>query len=116
MPERNLNPGRKRLPIKTQRKIDAASENQCNLNQDSGPPWQARKARFGPCLDFGFQCALIRNNRSKKFGLEYWALPGSNLHWHPCYVSGSTESVSKQPFQLIVELNSSLRQKLGTQV
>ena len=29
-------------------------------------------------------------------------------------VSGSTESVSKQPTQLIVKLNSSLRQKLGT--
>ena len=27
----------------------------------------------GPCLDFGFQYALIRNNRSKKFGVEYWA-------------------------------------------
>ena len=30
------------------------------------------------------------------------------------YVSGSPESVSKQPTQLIVELNSSLQQKLGT--
>ena len=30
------------------------------------------------------------------------------------YVSGSTESVSKQPTQLIVELKSSLWQKLGT--
>ena len=38
----------------------------------AGPP------RFGPCLDFGFQYALIRNNRSKNFGVEYWALPGSN--------------------------------------
>ena len=27
----------------------------------AGPPWQAR---FGPCLDFGFQYALIRNNWS----------------------------------------------------
>ena len=27
---------------------------------------QARQAWFGPCLDFGFQYALIKNNRSKK--------------------------------------------------
>ena len=32
---------------------------------------QPRQRRFGPCLDFGFQYALIRNNRSKIFGLEY---------------------------------------------
>ena len=31
----------------------------------------------------GFQYALIRNNRSKKFGVEYWALPGSNSPWRP---------------------------------
>ena len=31
----------------------------------TGPP---RQARFGPCLDFGFQYALIRNNRSKNLG------------------------------------------------
>ena len=31
-----------------------------------GPPQQERQARFGPCLDFGFQYPLIRNNRSKK--------------------------------------------------
>ena len=46
----------------------------------SGPP---RQARFGPCLDFGFQYALIRNNQSKNFGVEYWTLPGSNLPWRP---------------------------------
>ena len=28
-----------------------------------GPP---RQARFGPCLDSGFQYTLIRSNRSKK--------------------------------------------------
>ena len=33
------------------------------------------------CLDFGFQHARIRNNWSKKFGVEYWALPGSNSPW-----------------------------------
>ena len=38
----------------------------------------------GPFLDFGFQYALIRNNRSKKIGVEYWALPGSNSPWRPC--------------------------------
>ena len=53
----------------------------------SGLPWQARqwrKARFGPCLDFGFQNALIRNNWSKKFWVEYWTLPGSNTSWWSC--------------------------------
>ena len=49
----------------------------------SGAPRLARPPRPGPCLDFGFQQALIRNNRSKNFGLEYWALPGSNLSWCP---------------------------------
>ena len=37
----------------------------------------------GPCLDFGFQYALLGNNGSNKFGVEYWALPGSNLLWRP---------------------------------
>ena len=46
----------------------------------------ARPTRPGPCLDFGFQYALIRNNRSKKFGVEYWALPGSNSPWSPCTI------------------------------
>ena len=32
----------------------------------TGPPRQARLARFGPCPDFGFQYVLIRNKRSKK--------------------------------------------------
>ena len=41
-----------------------------------------RHARFG--LDFGFQYALIRNNRSKNFWVEFWTLPGSNLPWRPC--------------------------------
>ena len=46
--------------------------------------WQGTKTpRPGPCLDFGFQYALIRN-LSKKFGIEYKALPGSNLPWCPC--------------------------------
>ena len=45
----------------------------------TGPPWLAR-----PCLDFEFQYDLIRNNWSNKFGIEYWALPGSNTPWHPC--------------------------------
>ena len=27
---------------------------------------QGSQARFGPCLDFGYQYALIRNNQSKK--------------------------------------------------
>ena len=28
-----------------------------------GPLWLARPPRPGPCLDFGFQYALIRNNQ-----------------------------------------------------
>ena len=50
----------------------------------SGAPWLARPPRPGPGLDFGFQYDRIRNNRSKKFGVEYWALPGSNSPWRPC--------------------------------
>jgi hypothetical protein len=46
-----------------------------------GPPRLLRPPRPGPCLNFGFQYALIRSNQSKKFGVEYWALPGSNLPW-----------------------------------
>jgi hypothetical protein len=34
--------------------------------------------RFGPCLDFRFQYALIRSNWPKTFEVEYWTLPGSN--------------------------------------
>ena len=47
--------------------------------------WQglARPRRPGPCLDFGFQYVLIRNNQSKKCGVEYWALHGSNSPWRP---------------------------------
>ena len=48
-----------------------------------GPPRLARPPRPGPCLDFGFQYALIRNNRSKKFWVEHRALPGSDLPWLP---------------------------------
>ena len=36
----------------------------------SGPPWLARPPRPRPCLDFGIQCALIRNNWSKNW-VEY---------------------------------------------
>ena len=46
------------------------------LGSSTGAPRLARPPRF--CLDFGFQYALIRNNWSKKFGVEYWAFPGSN--------------------------------------
>ena len=49
----------------------------------SGAPRLARPPRPGPCLYFGFQYALMRNNRSKKFGVEYWALSGSNSLWRP---------------------------------
>jgi hypothetical protein len=40
----------------------------------SGPSQQGRQASFGPCLDFGFQYALKRNNPSKNFGVEYWTI------------------------------------------
>ena len=54
------------------------------LTSKAGLPRLARPPRPGSCLDFAFQYTLIRNNRWKKFGLEYWALPGSNLPWRPC--------------------------------
>ena len=44
----------------------------------TGPPGQARQARFGPCLDFGLQYALVSNNWPKKIVIQYWTLPGSN--------------------------------------
>ena len=49
----------------------------------AGLPRLARPPRPGTCLDFGFQYAHIRNNRSKKIGVRYWTLPGSNLPWWP---------------------------------
>ena len=33
-----------------------------------------RAATAGKALDFGFHYPLIRNNPSKRFGIEYWAL------------------------------------------
>jgi hypothetical protein len=47
----------------------------------TGAPRLARPPRPEPCLDFGFQYAFIRNNWSKKFGVEYRALPGLNSPW-----------------------------------
>ena len=49
----------------------------------TGPLQKPRQARFGPCLDFGFQYTLTRNNQSKKFGVEYWTVGalGSLLSW-----------------------------------
>ena len=49
----------------------------------SGPPRLAMPQRPGPCLDFRSQYALIRNNQSKKFGVEYRALSDSNSPWRP---------------------------------
>ena len=44
---------------------------ECSLSYFySGPPRLARPPRPGPCLDFGFQYALIN-----------WTLPGSNSPW-----------------------------------
>ena len=42
------------------------SELYCHPSLSSGPPRLARPPRPRPCLDFGFQYAHIRNNRSKK--------------------------------------------------
>ena len=44
----------------------------------AGLPRLARPPRSGPCLEFGFQYALIRNNGSKKFWVEYWTM---DLAW-----------------------------------
>ena len=67
---------------------------QHNFGPFSDPPAHSgptRQARFGPCLHFGFQYALIRNNWSKICWVEYWTLPGSNSLWRPChYVSINT--------------------------
>ena len=49
----------------------------------AGVPRLARPPMPGPCLDFEFQYPLIRYNRSKKLGVEYWALPGSNSRGAP---------------------------------
>ena len=72
----------------------------------SGQPRQGRQARFIPCLDFGFQYALIRNNRSKNFGVEYWPLPDSNSQWRPCsYIGGLLCPVTHiSTLQLIIHL------------
>ena len=39
----------------------------CKIHWIPGPPRLARPPRPGPCLKFGFQYALVRNNQSKKF-------------------------------------------------
>ena len=47
--------------------------------------WQGPQG-LGLAYILGFNMLLlIRNNRSKNFGVEYWALPGSNSPWRPCY-------------------------------
>ena len=50
-------------------------------------PWLARLPRPGPCLDFGFQLSIWSYKKPpvKKLGVEYWALPGTNSLWRPCY-------------------------------
>ena len=63
--------------------FDSLLPNRHNNSWHTGPPGQERQARFSPCLDFGFQYALIRNNRSRNFGVEYWTFPGSNSPWRP---------------------------------
>ena len=57
----------------------------------AAPPRLVRSPRPGPCLNFGLQYALIRNNQSKKIGVEYWAFPGSNLPWRPCWVDADED-------------------------
>ena len=60
------------------------------IKASPGPPRLVSPPRSGSCLDFGFQYALIRNNWSKKFGVEYWALSGSNSPWRP-WIKNATE-------------------------
>ena len=52
----------------------------------TGVPRLTRPPRPGPCLDFGFQYALIRNNQPKKIGVEHRTLTSSNSRWRPCLV------------------------------
>ena len=61
-------------------------------NYQTGAPCLARLPRPGPCLYFGFQYALIRINRSKKIGVKYWALPGSNSPWRPYQINECYQS------------------------
>ena len=70
------------LPADMMRKRSFKLGTSLALSTYLGPPQLARPPR--PCLDFGFQYALIRNNRSKKNGVEYWALPCSNSPWRLC--------------------------------
>ena len=56
-----------------------------------------------PCLDVGFQYTLIRNNRPKNFGVEYWALPGSNSPWRPCILY---YCYAEKPFDFGFEVQS----------
>ena len=68
----------------------------------SGPPRQGRQARFGPCLDFGFQYALIRNNWSKKI---WGRIMGSNSPWHPCSLSFSLVCVTLRSVFIYLHLH-----------
>ena len=59
---------------------------QGNKWTNGGKTWgyeAAQPPRPGPCLNYGFQYALIRNNQSKKIGVKHWALSASNLPWRP---------------------------------
>ena len=64
----------------------------------SGPPRQGRQAKFGPCLDFGFQYALIRNNWSKNFGVEYWPFLAQIRRGGPAYVLKRQEILKRTLF------------------
>ena len=55
--------------VPTARVMPISSSSMPSRYYFTGPLWLARPLRPGPCLDFGFQYALIRNNRSKKFGV-----------------------------------------------
>ena len=65
------------------------------------------------CLISNDELSRLFTNRFRYF-LSYLQKINKSFSKFLLSVSGNTESISKQPTQLIVELNSSLQQKVGT--
>ena len=60
--------------------------------------------RPGPCLDFGFQYALIRNNWSKKFGVEYWPFTVAVNLWYFQFFQKANEKRKKNILRALRKL------------